>query len=670
MITTAIVWLAACGSQNVAPSPAAAGAEEADTISAADMRAHVEVLASDEYNGRETLQDGAHKAATYISDHFAGIGLKPLPGQEAFKVPYTLFQSKIDATFTASSGEYQVGSDFRVFPFSDAGEIDADVVFAGYGVSAPDLDYDDYDGLDVKGKIVLILRHTPGEDVEGGPFTKNDTHSRFLTKASVAAEKGALGMILVTDPNNHEDGEDFRSARLMLEEPDGERAESQGPQFLALHVGRSVAQELVKPLGKTLSELQMALDAGESVNGPIEGATAAISVNRDAKAEPVEAINVIGYLEGRNPDEWVVVGSHYDHLGGFEGSGDTIYNGADDNASGTAGMLELAEAFAAEPQPERSLVFVGFSGEEKGLLGSTKSVDNGTLPADKIAFMLNLDMIGRTDNGEVELVGDGFATEIGPIAEAAATQAALDFSLGGDSYAGNSDHHPFYRADVPFMFFFTGLHDDYHQLSDHADKLAYEQMEKIALAAFALVTPVAAGEVTPKFIHHIGWLGAKIQEGVILSIDEESRGAKAGLKQGDTILDFSGKRFREIDPGTLVKLDVTRGDEAHMFEVERAKTGYLGVFPGPLPEGFAKEHGLGEGEGLVLGNIQEDTPADKAGLLDGDVLIRMSGVPIGLMSLRKTLQRIGAGEEVAIVVIREGERLDKTLILGERPERP
>ena len=667
MITTTLLWLAACGTQAPPPSTAAS---ETEVSPEAALRAHVEVLASDAYRGRETLQDGAHMAATYISDHFADIGLKPLPGTDGFRVPYTLYRTDVNAALVTPLGEHVNGVDFRVFPFSDEGEVEAELVFAGYGISAPDLGVDDYADLDVTGKIVVVLRHVPQENKKDPPIARNDGHGLFLTKATAAAERGAVGMILVTDPNNHDAGEDFRGGRLTREPPEPSRGESQGPQFLAVHVARPIAEDLVTATGKTLSELQTALDAGEAVQGPLDGVTARIAVERNAEATPVEAINVIGYLEGEAADEWVVVGGHYDHLGAFEGEGDTVYNGADDNASGTAGVLELARIFAAQPKPKRSLVFVGFSGEEKGLLGSTQAVENGTLDPTKIQFMLNLDMIGRTDTGTVELVGDGYATEIGPLAEAAATEASLPFTLGGDSYEGNSDHHPFYRHGVPFLFFFTGLHPDYHQLSDHADKLSYEQMASIVRVGQSLLAPIASGEVTPEFIHHYGWLGAKIRDGQIIALEPDSRGADAGLATGDVIVDFSRTQFEAIEPGTTTTFTVSRGDTRLDIDVERAKTGYLGVYPGRLPEGFAKRHGLLDGEGLVLNGIAPGTPAALAELQDGDVLIRISGMPIGLPTLGRILTRIGAGERVDITIIRDGERLEKTLVLGERPERP
>ena len=667
-IIPTLLWLAvACGNQTPTPSSSATGIE---VLSADRLRSHVEVLASDTYNGRETLQEGARMAASYMSTQFQELGLQPLPGQDDFRVPYTLYQSEIHASLSTPVGEHIRGADFRVFPFSDEGEADAEVVFAGYGISAPKLGYDDYAHLDVEGKIVLVLRHVPNENLPDAAISASDRHGLFLTKAVTAAERGALGMVLVTDPNNHEPEEDFRSGRLTAEPPKKSETMARGPKFLAMHISRRIAEGLVAPSGKTLSELQSALDTGESVQGPLDGITAKIAIQREVEPKAVEAINVIGYLEGQDPDEWVVVGAHYDHLGGFSGHGDTVYNGADDNASGTAGVLELARAFSTLPQPKRSLVFVGFSGEEKGLLGSSQAVANGTLEPTKIRFMLNLDMIGRDDAGTVELVGDGFATDIGPLAEAAATGVSLPFTLGGDSYAGNSDHHPFYKAGVPFLFFFTGLHDDYHQLSDHADKLSYEQMEAIVRAGMSILGPIASGEVTPVFIHHFGWLGAKIRGGQVIGLESDGRGATAGLEEGDVIVDFSAAQFREIEPGTTTTLRISRGDQHLDVEVERAKTGYLGVYPGMLPEGFAKKHGLLEDEGLMLNEIAPGTPAAEAELQDGDVLIRIAGSPIGLRTLGRTLTRIGAGEKVHIVIIRDGERLEKTLILGERPERP
>jgi hypothetical protein len=382
----------------------------------------------------------------------------------------------------------------------------------------------------------------------------------------------------------------------------------------------------------------------------------------------------------------VVIGGHYDHLGQFHGEGDTTYNGADDNASGTAAVLELAQAFASRhDRLPRSVVFVGFSGEEKGLLGSNAAVAQGVLPVDKIAFMLNLDMIGRNPEQPVEVVGDAFATGLREATEAANRDVGLAVEFGGTNYAGNSDHHSFYVRDVPMMFFFTGLHDDYHQLSDHADKLAYGRMEQIARVAYGVTDRIASNEITPRFVHQILWLGAAIQvvedehgrRAVLTAIDDDSRAMRAGLAQGDAFTAFGGsaiadarqigRLFRELEPGADVEVEVARGTERVKAKLQRANPGYLGVYPTRVEAEVAKKLGLAEGEGVLIRGVSPDGPAAQSGMKDGDILIRIAGVPVDDSSLGRHLARIGAGEKVAVVVIRGDDRVTLQMVLGERP---
>jgi Zn-dependent M28 family amino/carboxypeptidase len=329
-------------------------------------------------------------------------------------VGYAPDGTTLGATVGDAPVPLKLGDDWRPFPFSDPGAIEGDVVFAGYGISSEEHGWDDYAGLDVEGKIVLILRHEPGEDDAGSVFDgkESSTHSTFINKAFKAAEHGAIGYLLVTDPRHHEAGDDFRvGGRLALKAPEPREAgESEGPEFRAAHISRAVAEKLVAGSGKSLLELQTAIDDGiKPAELGIGAVTASLAIKPTEGAVEVPEVNVVGRIEGsERPDEWVVVGAHYDHVGGYVGEGDTIYNGADDNASGTAGMLEIARAFATLPPPKRTIVFMAFSAEEKGLLGSRAWVEQNGV--DKVVFMLNLDMIGRNPDKPVDLVGDGYGT--------------------------------------------------------------------------------------------------------------------------------------------------------------------------------------------------------------------------------------------------------------------
>lgn len=672
------------------------------------LREHVEILASDEFMGRETGEEGIRKAEEYIAAEFAEYGLEPVPDEDDFFIEYTLYRQSFDpeSTYVSLSIEGEtvrgdVGDDFRPFDFSDEATLESEIVFAGYGITAPEYSYDDYENLDVAGKIVLILRHEPGERNPNSAFEGLETtdHSLFSTKATNARDHGAAGMILVTDPLNHSSDEDFSvGGRLRLEagdrparqRDDGDEEEAGEKPFLALHISQGLARKMVASTGRSLMEIQSAVDRGAKPDEFDIDIAANLSVKMMENPESITARNVAGYLEGSDPllnDQWVVVGAHHDHIGGYEGGGDTVFNGADDNASGVSGVLELARSFANAPErPRRSLLFMTFSGEEKGLLGSTALVDQHLIAVDNICFMLNLDMIGRNPDQPMAVIGDGFGTGLREVIEGVNSRTRVDISMYGSSYMGASDHHSFYRYDIPFLFFFTGEHEDYHQLGDHADKLTYDRMTDIVGLAEGIISRVANDDRPPEFIHHLKWMGARIilsevggrREAVVAEVQDDSRAMKAGLRKGDIVLaidgeelarpDDVGKMFRDIDPGTEFDLEVRSGLKNRTLTLRRAKVGFLGIVPRPLDSDLRQMLGLREDEGILVRQVVPDGPASEAGLETGDVLVRIEGQSVGYWNLRPKLTRIGAGETVDVTVVRDGEWLTMSLTLGERPK--
>ncbi len=662
-----------------------------------DLRAHVEFLASDRLAGREAGEDGIVLAEDYIAAAFKRYGLKPLPGEDDFFVDFTLYRGGYDrekTTIVTGERSAAAGEDFRPFAFSDAGEIEANVVFAGYGITAPEHDWNDYQGLDVEGKLVLLLRHEPEERDPDSSFNgaSHTDHARFDAKARNARAQGARGMILVTDPLHHNGEEDFRvESPLRLQPPTGNGSAASSP-FLAVHVSRRLAQALL-PDGESLADLQGAVDGGKRpARLGLKPKRATIRVTPLSRVEEVPARNVAGFLPGGDPrlaDEWIVVGGHHDHIGAYAGRGDTIYNGADDNASGTAGVLELARAFAARAaagqRPPRSLVFATFTAEEKGLLGSRAMVSQNQIPIDKTVFMVNFDMIGRNPDKEVRLMGDGYARGLSKLVEEANDGVGLDVSFSGRRYSGASDHDTFYRAGVPFLFFFTGMHEDYHRQSDHAELVAYDQMEEIVELGERVVSRLAEAPRTPSFIHRVDWLGLQVEvadedgkrTARITAVEEESKATRLGFRRHDVLLALdgeafddprqAGRRVREIEPGHRAVLAVARGDERLEIAVERAEPGFMGVVPRPLGDAERRELDLSGREGLVLASVLEDGPSERAGLRDGDVLIRIAGRWVSHGNLTGRLAQIGAGETVEVVVLRDGRQKTFSLTLGQRP---
>jgi hypothetical protein len=356
--------------------------------------------------------------------------------------------------------------------------------------------------LDVKGKFVLLLRHEPNKDDPASPFygSSYTRHSYFVTKARKARDHGAAGMILFTDPKFHGSADDLRLAMEMQLEPSKrgrEESEKTGKRhFLAVHISQSLAMRMVEPTGWDLKTLQEAVDSGKRpVEINLPELAIEIAIEKKAQAQMIGARNVVGMLPGRDPalkEEWIVVGGHHDHVGSFSGSGDTVFNGADDNASGVSGVLELAEAFTSlVRRPKRTFVFVTYSAEELGLFGSRAIVEQKKIPLDKVTFVLNLDMIGRNSEKELEVFSGGYGSAIREIVEEANEDVGLPLKFSGVPKQAASDYYPFHAEGIPFLYLFTGLHEDYHKTTDHADCLHYPRMQSITRLAYKILQRLA-----------------------------------------------------------------------------------------------------------------------------------------------------------------------------------
>jgi len=743
-LSSSFLWLASCTGGTSHSATTATVDLPADigeaSIHASDKRRHVELLASDAFEGRNTLKPGYDKAAAYIANEFSRYGLAPMPGQKSLVVPYSLWSygyepGETSLRITTAGGEESValGKDAAPFRFSDDGALDNDIVFAGYGITAKEAHYDDYEGLDVKGKWVLIFRHAPGHLDPASPFFAGERkgqsglpdlsgYSNFTRKALNAQDHGAKGMLLVSGPVTSKEPDDLRmpldlmvprtpaetavreaAIKKMREAREaamakragksrGGNAKAENKTLLAFHISSEIATALVASTGKSLEALQLQLDAGTKASAIHLQVRAQAKVKTRKEPTTVSGKNVIGYLEGSDPalkSQFVVVGAHFDHLGILpidpSKGQDIVYNGADDNASGTSGMLELAEAFAsANVAPRRSMLFMAFSGEEEGLRGSRALVKQGDLDTSRVAFMLNLDMIGRNSNDPVEFVGADYATNIRDITEAINKDMSVPLKFG--PYAADSDHHAFFEKEVPVAFFFTGLHADYHRLSDHADKIDFRRMEKIVTLGFALTREVANAERRPTFIYKLGWLGTSLQRGVVSAIEKDSRGEAAGLMTGDIVAKIgeveirdgialaleqgsAGHVLSQVEQGTNVAIQLVRHGKAVAVTLERAKRGYLGIAPGRLSDEARAKLGLIASEGVFIGHVLKDTPAQKSGLKDGDIITKLSGHAVNGSTLGSRLAQIGAGETITVQVVRDGKRTEMPLTLGERPTR-
>jgi hypothetical protein len=606
-----------------APASATATAPKASTyISAAEarMRADVGYLADDRREGRGPGTGGLDAAADYIAAVFREAGLKPAPGADGYFQPFTIpgdarpasgtklsFGLPGGATLTADAGA------FTPLQRGGSGKLDAvPIVFAGYGITAKDddlkLDYDDYKGLDVKGKIVLILRQEPQADDEKSPFAgrESTSYAAFRHKARNAADKGAAGVLLINNTPSLKEGKDVL---LDFSATDGDGS---GAPFLM--ISRELADKLLAAGGKTgLEEVEKAIDAGPTPQSrALDGVTASIEVKVDKEPFPIK--NVIGVLEGEGPlaDETIVVGAHYDHVG-LGGPGSlapgvrAIHNGADDNASGTTTILELARRMARRVDPlPRRIVFIAFSGEERGLLGSKHYVENPLYPLDKTVAMLNFDMVGRmNDANELIVFGapsiDGLVPIVEGLSKSENIKAKIITDTGMEFNA--SDHASFYRKNIPVFFAFTGTHPDYHRPSDDTNLINFAGMTRIANLGELLLLDLARRPVKPTFVKmpapaprgglaragrgggaYLGTRPAYGEEGIkgvkLEGVTENSPAEKAGIKGGDIIVKFDGKDVSNIEdfmerlmpkkPGDEVEIVVKRGDKE---ETLKAKLG-------------------------------------------------------------------------------------------------
>ncbi|UCE03114.1 MAG: M28 family peptidase [Candidatus Latescibacterota bacterium] len=666
-----------------------------------EIRGHVEYLASDELAGRETGEPGCHEAEEYIAERFHAWGLEPLPGGDDLFVEFALRAGRFDkersrATLHVGGRTYdgRLGREFRPFPFSGRGSVEGEIVFAGYGITAPEHDYDDYAGLDVTGKVVLVLRYEPAIDDPTSPFDgeRHSPHAWFETKARNAREHGAGAMLLVTGPMHGDSDEDLSLQRgLALVAPDPADA-SDADGFIAVQISQDWAATMVSSSDFDLAELHEEVEAGIPASDlRLRDAHVELEV-MSGDGRSFVARNVVAFLPGSDPllrDEWIVVGGHHDHIGQRAGRGDRIFNGADDNASGTSLVLALARAYTErDARPRRSIVFATFSGEERGLLGSRALVEQELLPMRRVRLMMNFDMVGRNPHQPVRVFGDGVASGLRDIVESANQGVGVDLQFSGRAIPSNSDHASFYRADVPILAFFTGVHRDYHSVRDEADKLDYERMVEIARVADAALWRIAdAGpEAFPRFIHHVAWLGVRLQveeedtgsRAHVTRVEPDSRGERAGLRAGDRVASMDGidvhdpgdigRRIRSVPPESRVRLGIERDGRLLDVEVERARAGFLGIQAAPVDAEDRERWNLPRTAGVRVRRVVPEGPAEASGLRRGDILVQVAGHDVAYEDIVDRLSAIGAGEEVQLEIVRAGDRLHLTVVLAARPD--
>jgi hypothetical protein len=662
----ALLGAATAAEHTPVPDTHIGATKPAVTVAKDEMKSDVYYLASDALQGRGLKTKGLDTAADFIASRFQSLGLKPLPGLDGYFEPFDITTAtSIDPSTTLASDDhtYKLKEDYTVLSFSAEKRFAGPVVFAGYGITDTSRRYDDYAGIDANGKVVLVMRFEP-HDASGKSrwdpkeYTSN---AHLETKARVAEEHGAKALVLVNPPEYH--GSD--DGLLVFA-----RQFVGGVNIPVLQVKRTVADDLLKRGGaKTLEALQKKIDHSVS---PQSVELKDVSMRGNVSLEPTKRTvkNVMAYLPGSGPhaDEFVVVGAHYDHLGFGEpgtlmnmptthgaapsvteqikqlvapgaahSDGDAttqtnphpqasphtrpasapttrmIHHGADDNASGTATVLELARIFServAEHPPERSIIFATFTAEEAGLVGSARFVNHPPIDLKKVVAMLNLDMVGRIRKNLLYVGGGGTATPFHAFLKRADADSPLEFKNFGEGGLGPSDHMSFAVKKVPVLFLFSGIHADYHRPTDTADKINYDGMVDVVKMSVELV---------------------------------------------DDLLEMPRSQFVDAaDKGSMMSPMMSgTGGEA---EGRRAA---LGVIP---------EYGEEEdGKGVKIAGTSTGTPAEKAGLRSGDVVLKLGDKPTGtLMELSAALAAHKPGDKVKLVYRRGGKEMEKEITLAAR----
>ena len=602
-------------------------------LSAERAQKHVQFLASDKLQGRRAGTSYADEAAAYIEKEFRSYGLKPASAA-GFLQPFTFvsavklgegnsFQIKrfLSGTMTDREGKgvqvhtatgpaaLKVGDDYMPLAFSSPERATGEVVFAGYGISAPELQFDSYAGVDPRGKIVMILRGSPDGDNPHGKFAEyTQPGLEIQNKTLKAREKGARGVIFVSAEKK------FSEDRLSRLHHDLNFLDSGIPTVI---LSRVAAASLLGGNEASLTDAEAKAKATASAfvikDETVDFKTDVIKVNGKSS-------NVVGVIPGSDPQlasEYVIIGAHYDHLGlggpeslaaNPEGQ---IHHGADDNASGTAGMLELARVLASERgKIKRSIMFIAFSGEELGLLGSGAYTKTPLIPFGSTVAMLNMDMIGRLRNGSLFVGGVGTSPAWKPLigklnapvehpAPSAGTGSGSRFQLSfGEDGFGPSDHQSFYVKDLPVLFFFTGTHDDYHKPTDTADKINAEGLKQVA-----------------EFVR-------------------------------DIALDVANEPQRIA----FTKVKVEQKPTGRGFRV------YLGTVPNYSDQS----------DGMKLDGVRAGSPAERAGLRAGDFVVRLDKTPIkNVYDYTYALGEMRAGEEVEVAIKRDG----KDMVLKITPDK-
>ena len=585
------------------------GLAHAQTSPESPTRAHVEFLASDALEGREAGSRGERLAADYITEQLARIGARRLPGRADLFMPFEFTagsrdagsslvisrdtaSGSPDATLLTGDRVFSEPTEVRSLSFSDDAEVTGPVVFAGYGLVVPesqDIGYDSYAALDVEGKIVVVLRYFP-EDADQQMRAVLARYAGLRYKAMAARQRGALALVVVTGPRSPNAGElvpmTFDTAIAGSGIP---AASISGVVADALFASAQAGAPSDPTSQRSVRDVQQELDSGNPHVAGFALPDVTLSLKTAVARERQTARNVLAYLPATTNAEakekpWVVIGAHYDHLGrGGKGTSlasqdeaTAIHHGADDNASGTAAVLAIAESLAQQPRGRHVLIAL-WSAEEIGLVGSNAFTAAPPVPLDQIAAYVNFDMVGRMQDNKLIAMATGTSPSWGRLLERANVAAGFNLVVQPDPYQP-TDVATFNQAGVASLAFSTGAHVDYHKPSDTAAKINFEDLDRVVTMATGIVRSIASADQAPQFtkvdqpVSRGTVAGLRVTTGTIPDYTTEAEGLllggvigggpaeRAGLAEGDVIVEIAGQTIANIYDYTYA-LELLRVDQ-------------------------------------------------------------------------------------------------------------
>jgi len=546
---------------------------------ASKTRTDVEVLASERLGGRQAGSEGARLAADHLVAELKKLGAQPLPGQKDYRLPFSFTAGVKDGGTTLQVAappdgdargvaQFDSTSQVQALSFSDNAEVSGPAVFAGYGLVVPEsqnFGYDSYATLDVKGKVVVVLRYFP-EDADQKTRTILSRYADLRYKAMQARQRGAVAMLVVTGPRSPNAGETI---------PMSFDTALAGSGIVAASVSADAARAVFAGVtDRTLEDIQKSFDSGNPHTAGFVLPGVTVTVKTAVVREKQEGFNVAGYLPATArialPKPWLALGAHYDHLGrGSHGNSlatkeeaGRIHHGADDNASGTAAVLAAGRDLARQ-QRSRHVILAFWSAEEIGLIGSNAFVATPPLPVDQLAAYFNFDMVGRMQDNKLTVQAVGSSPGWRAIIERANVAAGFDLVLQDDPYQP-TDVASFNAAGVPSLAFFTGTHVDYHKPSDTADKINYEDLDRVVDFAVALAARVGQQAEALAFakVDQVqqggGRAGVRIFTGTIPDYATDVKGLllggvigggpaeQAGLQKGDVVIQLGEQTIANI----------------------------------------------------------------------------------------------------------------------------